>query len=355
MHATQTTPQRSQHQTSRIARWMGWVAVAGIVGMVLPVQAQEGLLRTQVIDLRPGWNAVYLEVDPVATAPADVFGSLPIDVVATYTEASSGSQYVKNPTVNMLQSYGWAVWYAPARSDAFLSNLFGILGSKSYLILARTNATLSVTGIPAYIATAWQPNAYTLVGFNLVPSDEPTFAQFFRGSTAHRHNRIYRMVDGVWRQVVNPAGTTMRAGEAYWIYSDGRSDYNGPLDVSTGTRFGVMLDAASGSQVIFRNRTDHPIAFTVDHLAAPSQPIPLSTPVSAVDQSTGDTGTLYIHYEAGTFTQSFPALAGGQSIRWPLELRSRDAGNATMHSLLKITSDMGTAAYVPVTATRDGQ
>jgi len=323
--------------------------------MVLPVQAQEGLLRTQVIDLRPGWNAVYLEVDPVATAPADVFGSLPIDVVATYTEASSGSQYVKNPTVNMLQSYGWAVWYAPARSDAFLSNLFGILGSKSYLILARTNATLSVTGIPAYIATAWQPNAYTLVGFNLVPSAEPTFAQFFRGSTAHRHNRIYRMVDGVWRQVVNPAGTTMRAGEAYWIYSDGRSDYNGPLDVSTGTRFGVMLDAASGSQVIFRNRTDHPIAFTVDHLAAPSQPIPLSTPVSAVDQSTGDTGTLYIHYEAGTFTQSFPALAGGQSIRWPLELRSRDAGNATMHSLLKITSDMGTAAYVPVTATRDGQ
>lgn len=331
------------------------VMVIILAGSVFHASAQDGLLRTQVIEFKPGWNAVYLEVDPASSSPGTLFAGLPVEVVATYSEASLGSQYVENPGVNMLQSYGWAVWYAPDRSDAFLSNLYGILGAKSYLVLARTNATLTVTGTPAYVTTAWQPNAYTLVGFGLVPSSEPTFAQFFRGSPAHQHNRIYRMVDGVWRQVVDPAATTMRAGEAYWIYTDGRSDYSGPLEVSTGTRFGVLVDAVSGSQVVFRNRTDHPLSFAVEHLALPSQPIPLSTPVAAVDQTTGDTGTMYVNYDAGPFTQAFPALAGGDAIRWPLELRARDAGEGTMYSLLKITSDMGTVAYVPVTANRDGQ
>ena len=42
-----------------------------------------GHLRTQEIALHAGWNAVYLEVAPVAAAPAEVFAGLPVDRVAT--------------------------------------------------------------------------------------------------------------------------------------------------------------------------------------------------------------------------------------------------------------------------------
>ncbi|HMO03123.1 MAG TPA: hypothetical protein PKC67_10230 [Kiritimatiellia bacterium] len=333
--------------------WLSGLSIAlAFVWSVGLSHAQSGHLRTQVIELNPGWNAVYLEVDPPVSSPGVLLDGLPIDVVATFSDASTGAQYISNPTVNMLQSYGWAVWYAPDRSDAFLSNLYSLPGAKSYLVFSRTNATWTVLGSPALVQVAWQPNAYTLAGFPLLKGSEPTFAQFFRGSPAHKHNRIYRLVNGLWRQVVNPAAETMKAGEAYWIFSQGRSRYNGPLDVTTGTRFGVVLDAVSGSQITFRNRTDHPISYTVDHVALPGQPIPLSTPIPSVETTTGNTGTTYLHYEAGSFTQTFPPLAGGKAIRWPVVLRAYDAGTGAMHSLLKITSDLGTVTYLPVTASR---
>ena len=86
----------------------------------LPAQA----IRTQTLALSAGWNAVYIEVDPADPAPAAVFAGVPVDAVATHDAVPSTAQFVQNPDADLSLAQGWAVWYAPSRPDAFLSNLY---------------------------------------------------------------------------------------------------------------------------------------------------------------------------------------------------------------------------------------
>ena len=337
------------------SRWSRrWLAVVFcLTGLACSTARADVVGLSQTLSLTPGWNAVYLEIDPSVTDPAALFAGTPVDIVATFTPASRGQQFVRNPSAAMLSAYGWAVWYAPTRSDGFLSSLYGVYGGKAYLIHARTNASVTVTGSVGVGATAWTPNAYNFVGFALASPGAPTFQQFFRGSPAHNHNQIYRLVNGTWRKVLNPATEAMRAGEAFWIFCRGRSDFQGPLEVSTTLRNALNLTSRAGGQVVFRNRTDHPVSFLLEHITDPARPVPLSTPVKTLDEESGAIRTVSVHFDAGHFQQAFPPLEAGRAIRLPLALRTQEAAPGGLYSLLKVTTDLGTIAYIPVTATRD--
>lgn len=119
-------------------------------------------------------------------------------------------------------------------------------------------------------------------------------------------------------------------------------------------RWGLVLNltSESGGDIMFRNRTVHPVSFTLEHIVDPALPIPLSTPVSVQEEEFGRIETAYIHYETDAFVQALPALEAGEAIRLPFALRVRDAGPGERFSLLKITTDLGTISYVPVTAQR---
>ena len=41
-------------------------------------------LREQVIPLRAGWNAVFVEVEPVESEPARVLAGLPVEILAGF-------------------------------------------------------------------------------------------------------------------------------------------------------------------------------------------------------------------------------------------------------------------------------
>jgi hypothetical protein len=317
--------------------------------------SQAEMTRVQTLQLQEGWNAVYLEVDPAVSDPATLFSGKAVDVVASFIAPSKGAQFVLDPTAALLASYGWSVWYAPSRSDSFLTTLRAIYGAKPYLIHATEDVALDISGAVALAQPTWTPDAYNFAGFAVASPGAPTFQQFFRGSPAHSHNKLYRLVSGVWRQVLAPASETMRSGEAFWIYCDGRSDYPGPLQVSTRSPLGLNLSSQGGDEIVFRNRTDHPVSFSVEHLTDPAQPIPLSTPVSAMDEAAGGLRTLSVHFDAGHFQQQFPPLEAGQAIRLPLELRLQDAGPGVRSSVLKVLTDLGTVTYIRVTATRDDQ
>lgn len=316
-------------------------------------QNEVGLMRTQTLELQPGWNAIYLEVDPAISSPDELFGELPIDMVATYATSTKSAQFIGDPSAEMLNAYGWAVWYAPSRPDGFLSSLYMIYGAKPYLVHALTNLTLSIAGTDVWQTMQWKPDAFNFVGFSVAEQGPPTFGQFFAASPAHNHNKLYRLVQGTWRQVLSPAAESMRSGEAFWIFCDGRSDYTGPLAVTASSGRGVALSSSRGSQLTFRNRTDHPVEFRMEHQVDPDHPIPLSTPVRATDDATGDMRVLTLNYGTGNFEQAFPPLEAGEAIRLPLELRLQDTGAGLLTSLIKIITDMGTVTYLPVTATRD--
>lgn len=309
-------------------------------------------VRQQVIELNPGWNAVWLEVDPSELTPSRVFADLPVDVVATYSGSVRAAQFVNDPSADMLASFGWAVWYAPTRSDAFLTTLSAIQGGRAYLMHAATNATLEVVGQIPPVKVEWIPNSYNFIGFPVQDPGGPTFSQFFRHSSAHNHNKIYRLVNGKWRQVLNPNQEVMRSGEAFWIFSQGRSTYQGPLDVRADSRFGLVLSAETDSNIHIRNAADHPVQFWVDHVIDHHDAIPMAVPVNTFDEEAVAFRTVTVPMGANAWTQDFPTLEAGAGIRLPLRLHLPLAQPGDAHSLLRVRSDLGTLFYLPVQASR---
>ena len=145
----------------------------------------------------------------------------------------------------------------------------------------------------------------------------------------------------------------MRAGEAFWIFCDGTSDYTGPLEVTAPSPFGLALSQRGGSELVVRNRAAHPIAFRIEHAADPQAPVPLSMDIDVFDQEAGMMRKLTRHFPAGDWEQQLPALEPDEAIRLPLKLRAQDMAPGERRSLVTVLTDMGTKTVVPVTATRD--
>ena len=310
--------------------------------------------RTQTVLLAKGWNAVWLEVAPQEGSPDSLFEGKPVDIVAGYTLPVSEAQFAKSTAVNVQTLAGWTVWYAPRRADAPLSRLGRLTGNKGYLIHALEPVTLEIRGEVLMADVRWTPDCYNLVGFSVQTPGGPTFKQFFRGSPAHNHNKIYRLVNGTWRQVLAPDAEAMRAGEAFWIYCDGPSDYPGPLQVLTSAKLGLHLTETGTSNLSFLNRADHPLAFTLEQVTAGNSDVPMSALLTVFkDDVVGQAGPAPVDFPAGAWTQEFPAYDAGAGVTLPLALRPQGLAKGTYTSLLKVVTDLGSVTYVPVTALKE--
>jgi hypothetical protein len=227
--------------------------------------------RQQTVQLRKGWNAVFLEVAPQDPEPAKVFAGTPVDIAAAFSGPLTSAQFMTDPGANLFRLAGWSVWYADSRPDAFLKSLHAINGQQGYLIHAKDDFAWTVSGQVLPPLVRWQADAFNFVGFSVAPVSGPTFARFFESSPAHNHNRIYRLENGTWRQVANPAAEVMRSGEAFWIHCAGASTYQGPLQVETTSRTGVALGTAKDA-VVLRNKTAHPVGVTMEHVVTTANP-----------------------------------------------------------------------------------
>lgn len=327
-----------------------YVAVAA--ALVAPGAGAQ--TRTQAVSLAQGWNAVWLDVEPEVASPAALFAGKPVDIVAGYTLPVSEAQFAKSTAVNVQTLAGWTVWFAPHRSDAPLSRLGRLTGCKGYLIHALEPAMLEIRGEVRMADVRWTPDCYNLVGFPVQTPGGPTFKQFFKGSPAHNHNKIYRLVDGTWRQVLAPDAEAMRAGEAFWIYCDGASDYPGPLQVLTSAKLGIHLTEAGTCNISFLNRTDHPLAFTLEQVTAGNCDVPMSALLAVFkDNVVGKAGNAPVDFPAGAWTQEFPEYEAGSGVTLPLALRPQGLAKGTYASLLKVVTDLGSVTYVPVTASKE--
>jgi hypothetical protein len=321
-----------------------------LFGNFLLIDSSVAEVCTQKIDLVSGWNAVFVEFDPMETGPADLFEGLPVDVVAGFSSSAKPAQFVVDPTADMLMAYGWNVWYSPRRADHFLSTLSAIQGGNPYLIHATTNTQLVIQGTVAPDLFAWTPNAYNFVGFSVAIQGGPTFAEFFSGSEAHDTNRIYRMVNGTWRLVTDPAGTSMRAGEAFWIYCKGSSSFKGPVDFSTGCKGGVVLSPAAGSEIVVRNNTPHPVTVTLEHVVDAAAPVTLISSMTVYDLENSVIQEAGVSLGDDAWSMQLPPIEAGAGVKFPLALDRQRADFSTRRSVIKATTDLGTIAYIPVTA-----
>lgn len=320
-------------------------ALAAALMVFLAVATGALAATTQQITLHPGWNAVYLEVQPESKTPAAVFRDLPVESVWTWFDRGSSVEFIRDPSEGLWAQPGWSV-YAKAADKATVNNLFAIFANRAYLIKlgGAQHVTWTVTGTPATDKTVWTPNSFNLVGFHVNPARLPNLADYLSVSSALKGQQVYRLsAQGAWEPVANPATTPIRSGEAYWVYCSGASTFQGPLSVQTA---GNELDYGTStvmSSVTITNDAAVPRTATVRF-----QPAADWFTYRSFNSASG----LYDYLKLEALT--LPLAAGRQTNLW-LAVRRELLANGVSQGTLEITDDAGSRFMIPVRAEKLAQ
>lgn len=227
---------------------------------------------TQTTILNPGWNAVFLDVQPENTDPAKVFEGLPVESVWTRLDKNSSVEFIRDPDEGLWGQPGWHGYFT-SEKEAPLTNLFAIFASRAYLIKLKGGepATWTVTGAPTVGKIQWVADSFNLTGFRVNPANPPTFAAFFSPSTAHAGQAVYKLNNeaGAWEMVEDQTNTTLKSGEAYWVYCDGVSDYQQPLEIQLpqydGMNYGAYVETLS---IVLLNKSNTTITVNATPLTS---------------------------------------------------------------------------------------
>lgn len=333
-HGAVDRPRRRRGPSAALCSAFG-LLLGGSMAVAVPAYPT----RTQTIELKEGWNAVFLEVEPADPAPAAVFAGTPVDAVAQYFRPVRTAQFATDPNELLANNEGWGIWYGPDREESVFSNLHALHSHNAFLVHAKEDFTWRITGQVYLKRIYWKPDSFNLVGFPVSSAAAPTFAEYFQGITAHQGQPMFRLVDGKWRKIDNPAATVMRRGEAYWIYSDGGSDYQGPCDlrVQAGDHLRFAEGQFSGALTV-HNRSPHPLSITLTQSGG-------GLAFDFLFKGILETGTESFAAVLPE-TYAMPAMEAGVKGAIALRIHSAEAAAEGATNLFRITSDAGTEYWV---------
>jgi hypothetical protein len=196
--------------------------------------------RTQTVSLNPGWNAIYLEVQPEPSLLDWVFTNSAIESVWKWDRRFSHIQYVTDPYTLLPEDPHWLVWLPTNDARRFLSRLFELQGDQAYLVKVATNTppfTVPVKGRVIIPPADWFPHGLNLKGFPVHTNNPPTFSDFFKFTpevdlTKGVNNQLFTINSaGRGVTIVQPARDKITPGRAYWVGCARDPKYMGPLHV----------------------------------------------------------------------------------------------------------------------------
>lgn len=302
-------------------------------------------LYEQVFVLHPGWNAIYLEVEPETDDLASAFAGVPVGSVWTWMPDDGTVEFIQDPAEGLVNDSGWLGYFPRPRPEAFLTNLFFLQANRAYLVkLEGTQpVTWRVSGTPSLRPQQWIADSYNLTGLPVDPNRLPTFGAYFADRQAHEDQAIYRLdPNGTWTPVLNPYSTAIQSGEAYWIYCKGNSDFDGPLSV--GVEYGDALDfgASLNDQVlIVQNLAAADTDITIRRLNS-STPVPLSLIIT--DEVTGQETWASVPTE-----YSMPVFAG-QQLLLHFGVRRAELGADVADQVVEVSNGFGARRLVNIVA-----
>lgn len=262
------------------------LALAALLAAAAPVR---GELIEQRIELRPGWNAIFLEVAPERPEIEHVFAGVPIASVWRWIPDDRTVDFIQDPDEDLLTIDGWYGYFPPERPESVLNNLFMMHANEAYLVRVQGSqtVTLNVRGRPVLKPYRWRSDGFNFTGFHVDPDFPPTLGAWFGGSEAHENQPIYQLgADGDWEFVTQPHVTRIRPGAAYWVYTRGNSRFQGPLELDL--EFDSRIDFGSGLSrdgVTLRNHSGVSTAVTLRQITGDS-PVPLA--IETTDPDTGE-------------------------------------------------------------------
>ncbi|WP_147307591.1 hypothetical protein [Wenzhouxiangella sediminis] len=300
---------------------------------------------TQTIELRPGWNAIHVEVEPEVNAIEQVFAGLPVASVWRWIPDDRPVSFIQDPDEELMTIDGWYGYFPPERPESILTNLYTIDANQPYLVRLQGSSprTLEITGRPALRPMRWRSDGFQLTGFPVEPGNEPTFGSWFAGSDAHEGQVIFRLDDnGQWVAVTRPQVERIRSGEAYWVYTKGRSEFQGPLSVELD--FGERLDfgaSVARDSLVVRNRSGVSNEIRIRRLDA-DVPVPLA--LGTRDEETGETEWPVIPDETSF---SLP-VDESRTLRFGVRRSELFANNASQ--IIEISNGFGSRKLIEVSA-----
>lgn len=238
---------------------------------------------SQSMQLKPGWNSVYLHIDVSHELIDHVVAGAgnPISEIWLWQPPATTVQYVNSPQEPSTPNSQWAVWN---RSPVVADSLIRLSGNSAYLVL-NTNSTdyvWTLKGRPVAPKNDWTTSGLNFVGFATPAASSPSFDDFLQPApTLHLNAEIYRYVGGELSStnpvhVVPPLyrNTPVNRGEAFWIRGgDSYNHYFGPFDVSVPHGSGIAFEANLGTRrVRLKNTTAATQTVTLDLIASETPP-----------------------------------------------------------------------------------
>jgi hypothetical protein len=314
----------------------------------------------QTFQLKPGWNAVFLEVAPEPDLCDAQFAGLPVESVWDFNPSVDAPQFAQDPSTLFPGAPGWLTWFPIGHPLASEGNLSILRDGRPYLIKVADAAqpvAWTVTGKPSLRRITWASGVINLVGFHVAPQ-APTFQNLFAGETGLAGQPVYVLnAGGAWQPVANLASTRPNAGESYWIRCRLPAQRAGTIEVDPGSRQGVSFPGNFAEQSLrIRNTSAGARNVSVRLLPSATPPAgqpPLAGPV-ALEYWKTDYANTNLGWAPLSAPVTFTALAAGQE--WNLRIGARRSATSVappgsqFQSLLEVTDDLGTRWVIPVNA-----
>jgi hypothetical protein len=278
---------------TRILRLVGATAFLG-----LAVSVGHAQWTDQQWLVRPGWTAIYFNVDASYVPLDQLVGSNaanPIVEIWYWQTPATPAQILPFQSQPM-PSADWLSWVRAGYTNSPPGALGVLSGNAAYLVhsIATTNFLWVVRGKPVAPSYSWTSSGLNFIGFNTPLSGPPTFSTFLAPapglaaalqapSNGQRAPGIYRYPGGALGSN-NPAllpslfwsSTPVSRGQAFWVDAGigYNNNYFGPFQV-TGLSSGGGVDLGdSGSQTTFtlRNVTSSNLTVTVRQFGSAAAP-----------------------------------------------------------------------------------
>lgn len=310
-----------------------------------------GQWATQTITLEPGWNAIYLEVDPYPSNPFYEGGSpYPNECSTIFNGIDIESVWAPADQFNLIDPDIERLTYYPTPSAIAPTTLFALEGGKVYIInyLGTVPETMEISGRPTLGQQTWRAGIDRVAGFPVDATNPPTFTEFLASAPAFGVNAVQKMnSNGDWVAITDP-NETINKGQAYRLKTNEFSTYASPFSVELAQENSLDFDQILLEQTIrIKNHSDAAKSITVEQLISADN---IFAPYNLA-------GEVVLNYRDNVAEQ-WVSLSGGTTVNVAANgfalfriaidrLQMPFTSNGMYQSLLEFKDNQGTALVVP--------
>ncbi|MFN0069232.1 MAG: hypothetical protein ACKVYV_16550 [Limisphaerales bacterium] len=262
--------------------------VACALAVLAPAARAQWL--TQSLDLKAGWNAVYLHVDASHATLDQLVGAgapviTPIEQVWRWDPDPATAQFIDSPQEPVDVGSQWTSW---KRADGGSSRLQRLSANIACLVYSTVDYTWELKGRPVLPAYQWSSDGLNFLGFPTVTVSPPSLEAFLTEAPSLLLGEIFSYPGGALGpnnpgRVFALRTKPVRRGEAFWMRAgEVYNNYYGPLEV-TAAGSGDVSFGGSLSTFSFRlrNLTAGPLTVSLRMIASETPPAG-QTPVAGV-------------------------------------------------------------------------